>query len=100
MPPLASQRSSALTDLDVRRLSAEALERFMECLGTVLGDNGMENADVAAIQAELTDAIRALKPDAGVTRDYCEACGYTDSHDPNCPRPKPDVGGKPQGEGE
>lgn len=22
-------------------------------------------------------------------RDYCEACGYTDSHDPNCPRQVP-----------
>lgn len=21
-------------------------------------------------------------------RDYCDACGYTDSHDPNCPRPR------------
>lgn len=30
-------------------------------------------------------------------RDYCEACGYTDSHDPNCPRPHDD---KPNGDSE
>ena len=21
-----------------------------------------------------------------IKRDYCESCGYTESHDPNCPR--------------
>jgi hypothetical protein len=26
-----------------------------------------------------------------MSRDYCEACGYTDSHDPNCPRPRDDA---------
>lgn len=25
-----------------------------------------------------------------MSRDYCESCGYTDSHDPNCPRPRDD----------
>jgi hypothetical protein len=28
------------------------------------------------------------KPESSQERDYCEACGYTDSHDPNCPRPR------------
>ena len=27
-------------------------------------------------------------------RDYCESCGYTDSHDPNCPREPDDLVGK------
>lgn len=37
------------------------------------------------------ELVRLSAPSSTRRSAYCESCGYTESHDPNCPKPKDDV---------
>lgn len=83
----------------------EALARLATHVAALLASNAEDSLDLAesyfwAFRAggpEDMPSLRewlvlnyekALRVKGDRTRSYCPACGYVESHDPNCPRPK------------